>query len=139
MSKGTICWSRNYWNSSGNCCVQVKWWFLLKKLLDYNIMRIKDGQFTNLSLWSQDEARVWKSDHHSSETVKLRRKKRRHKRKGYENTQKENEGETYSSGNFWVCLQFDGACISCTEIFTFCFCSLGKFCMHNVLWSICSM
>jgi len=72
--------------------------YSLKKLLDY--MRIKDGQFTNLSLWSQDEARVWKSDYHSSETVKLRRKKRRHERKGYEDTRKENEGETYSSGNF---------------------------------------
>ena len=23
-------------------------------------------------------------------------------------------------------------CISCTEIFTFCFCSSGKFCIHNV-------
>jgi len=44
----------------------------LKKLLDY--MRVKDGQFTNLSLWSHDEAHVWKSDDHSSETVNSRRK-----------------------------------------------------------------
>ena len=33
-------------------------------------MRLRDGHFTNLSLWSQDQARVWKSDYHSSETVK---------------------------------------------------------------------
>ena len=72
--------------------------YSLKKLLDH--MRLQDAHFTNLSLWSQDEARVWKSDYHSSEAVKLRRKRKRHERKGYEDMQKENEGETYSAGNF---------------------------------------
>ena len=42
--------------------------YSLKKLFDH--MRLRDGHFTNLSLWSQDQARVRKSDYHSSETVK---------------------------------------------------------------------
>ena len=77
--------------------MQVQWWCLLTQ----EAIRSRDSHFTNLSLWSQDQARVWKSDYHSSETVKLRRKRRRHERKGFEDTQKEIEGETYSSGDFW--------------------------------------
>ena len=78
--------------------MQVQWWCLLTQ----EAIRSRDSHFTNLSLWSQDQARVWKSDYHSSETVKLRRKRRRQERKGFEDTQKEIEGETYSSRDFWV-------------------------------------
>ena len=72
-----------------------------KKLLDH--MRLRDRTVTSQTFHygtSQDQACVCKSDYHSSETVKLRKKRRRHERKGFEDMQKEIEGETYSAGDY---------------------------------------
>ena len=78
--------------------MQVQRWCLLTQEEAIRSYETKGGSLHKpFTSTSQDQACVWKSDYHSSETVKLRRKWRRHERKGFEDMQKEIEGETYSS------------------------------------------
>ena len=61
---------------------------------------IEPGHYTNIGFEKADVKRVMESNRKASETEKKRRKKRRAIRKGYEDKNTMEEGETYGYGAF---------------------------------------
>ena len=63
-------------------------------------LHLHDGYFTNLYCEQHDTSRVKVADRKSSPITKQRRKKLRARRKGFQEKNKEIEGEFYAPGDF---------------------------------------
>ena len=75
-------------------------------VIDIHLLRLYEkagivpGKYTCAGFRSADETRIKEMNYKSSDPVKLKRKRLRGARKGYEDKHKDKEGDVYVSGEF---------------------------------------